>query len=63
MKNSFKILLSLALTLSALGTINSCGKVLGNEDDSSTNDNQCEHRYVSGYACIVCSKGGVSCRW
>lgn len=39
--------------------LNSCGKA----ESYATNENECEYRLVAGQECIVCSKGGVSCKW
>lgn len=47
------IFLSVCLLL-----LNACGKAESNDDD-----NRCEYRYVYGKECIVCEKGGVSCKW
>lgn len=52
-------ILRLALIVSMLLNLTSCGNALS----SSSNDNDCEYRYVSGHDCVVCSKGGVSCKW
>ena len=41
--------------------LNSCGKMVDASSDSE--ENKCGLKYVSGKECIVCSKGGVSCRW
>lgn len=38
----------------------SCGRPLEAADGS---DNECGFRYVAGKQCIVCEKGGVSCKW
>ena len=42
-----------------LFNLNSCGKAQSAAED----DNECGYRYISGHECIVCSKGGVSCKW
>ena len=51
--------LNLALILVFSFILNSCGKA----QSSSADDNDCGYRYISGHDCIVCSKGGVSCKW
>jgi hypothetical protein len=37
----------------------SCGKAKG----SSLESVDCGYRYIAGRDCIVCSQGGVSCKW
>jgi hypothetical protein len=39
--------------------LNSCGKA----SSSAQDENECGYRYIAGRDCIVCSKGGVSCKW
>ena len=39
--------------------LSSCGKAVS----SAVDDNECGYRYVAGRECIVCEKGGVSCKW
>jgi hypothetical protein len=51
-----KLLISF-LFLAVLSFVQSCG------NSEASGENQCGVRYVSGKECIVCSKGGVSCRW
>jgi hypothetical protein len=50
---------NLALVVLFSFTLNSCGKVLG----SGLDNNECGYRFISGHDCIVCEKGGVSCKW
>lgn len=38
----------------------SCGKL---SEASDVDANECTKRWISGQECIVCEKGGVSCRW
>ncbi len=52
--------LPLALTFVVL-SLSSCGKTV--DAESNGDENKCGLKYVSGKECIVCSKGGVSCRW
>ncbi len=55
-----KSALLFALIVVALN-MNSCGKMV--DASSSSDENKCGYKYVSGRQCIVCSKGGVSCQW
>lgn len=40
--------------------VNSCGKDV---EAGAVADNECGYRMIAGRDCIVCEKGGVSCRW
>lgn len=52
-------ILNLALICLFAVCLNSCGKALSSPEDH----NECGYRYVAGHECIVCEKGGVSCKW
>ena len=57
MKNKYLFLY--ILIAAVLGNLSSCGKA-----NSSTLENvDCGYRYIAGHDCIVCSQGGVSCKW
>lgn len=52
-------ILSLAFVYLFLFLVTSCGKAISSAEDS----NECGYRYIAGKDCIVCDKGGVSCKW
>lgn len=60
MMNRILRALPLALTVLVLN-LNSCGKMV--DAESNSDENKCGFKFVNGRDCIVCSKGGVSCRW
>jgi len=51
--------MKLIITLLIFATLQSCGKAQGAPED----ENECGYRFIAGKDCIVCSKGGVSCKW
>lgn len=48
------------LMMAFLISINSCGKM---SEAAVAEDYDCGYRLIAGHDCIVCEKGGVSCRW
>ncbi len=60
MKSNYILMFSIIFS-SLFLNLNACGRLV---DAASTSDeNKCGYKYISGRQCIICSKGGVSCQW